>query len=168
MVYCHDVVCRARGNCLSPSDSVNCKKIKAVKVELKRVNDAVHFEASAPSSKIKVHIDGSPEIGGLELGVRPMEMVLMALASCSSLDLISILKKQKQIIEDFSVDVEGVRREQIPTVFTKIHLLFKLKGEIDTAKAERAAELAVKKYCSVHDMLVAGGVEINYSLEISK
>lgn len=138
-----------------------------MKVALKRVNHAVHFEASAPSSTVKVHIDGSPEIGGQALGVRPMEMVLMALASCSSLDLISILKKQKQVIEDFSVDVEAERREQIPNIFTKIHMIFQLKGDIDPAKAERAAELAVKKYCSVHDMLVAAGVEINYSLEIN-
>ena len=127
----------------------------------------MHFEASAPSSTVRVHIDGSPEIGGLGLGVRPMEMVLMALASCSSLDLVSILKKQKQDLKDFSVSVEGERREQIPHIFTKIHMTFSLKGDIDAAKAERAAELAVKKYCSVHDMLVAGGIEITYSLEIS-
>lgn len=139
-----------------------------MKVELKRVNDAVHFEASAPSTTVKVHIDGSPEIGGMGLGVRPMEMILMALASCSSLDLVSILKKQKQDLKDFSVRVEGERREQIPTVFTKIHMYFILTGEIDPAKAERAAELAVKKYCSVYDMLSAGGVEINYSIEIVK
>lgn len=138
-----------------------------MKVELKRVNDAVHFEASSPSSTIKVHIDGSPEIGGQGLGVRPMEMVLMALASCSSLDLVSILKKQKQDLNDFSVSVDAERREQIPSIFTKIHMTFKLSGTIDPAKAERAAELAVKKYCSVHDMLVAGGVEINYSIEIN-
>ncbi len=128
----------------------------------------MYFEASAPSSTVKVHIDGSPDIGGLGLGVRPMEMVLMALASCSSLDLVSILKKQKQDLKDFSVSVEGERREQIPTIFTKIHLKFFLSGDIDPAKAERAAELAVKKYCSVHDMLAAGGVEITYSLQINK
>ena len=139
-----------------------------MKVELKRVNDAVHFEASAPSSNIKVHIDGSPEIGGEGLGVRPMEMVLMALASCSSLDLVSILKKQKQDLQDISVSVEGERREELPPVFTKINMSFTLKGDVDPAKAERAAELAVKKYCSVHDMLVAGGVEISYSIDIIK
>lgn len=139
-----------------------------MKVELKRVNDAVHFEASAPSTRIKVHIDGSPEIGGEGLGVRPMEMVLMALASCSSLDLVSILKKQKQDLQDISVSVEGERREELPPVFTKINMSFTLKGDIDPAKAERAAELAVQKYCSVHDMLVAGGVEINYSIDIIK
>lgn len=139
-----------------------------MKVELKRVNDAVHFEATAPSSSVKVNIDGSPEIGGQGLGVRPMEMVLMALASCSSLDFVSILKKQKQDLEDFSVSVEGQRREELPPIFTKINMAFTLKGDIDEAKAERAAELAVKKYCSVHDMLVAGGVEINYSIKIIK
>ena len=137
-----------------------------MKVELKRVNDAVHFEASAPSSTVKVQIDGSPDMGGLGLGVRPMEMVLMALASCSSLDLVSILKKQKQDLRDFSVSVEAQRREEIPTIFTKIQMSFTLKGTIDPDKANRAAELAVKKYCSVHEMLVAGGVEITYSLSI--
>ena len=66
-----------------------------MKVELKRVNDAVHFEASG-SESVKVHIDGSEAIGGQGLGVRPMELVLMALGSCSSFDLLSILKKQRQ------------------------------------------------------------------------
>lgn len=136
-----------------------------MKVELNRVNEAVHFEAQG-SGPVKVHIDGSPEIGGQDLGMRPMELVLTALGSCSSLDLISILKKQRQEIVDFSVSVEGERKDAIPKVFTKINMAFKLKGNIDQGKAEKAAELAVKKYCSVHDMLAAGGVEITYSVEI--
>lgn len=139
-----------------------------MKIDLKRVNDAVHFEASADSTSVKVQIDGSPKMGGQEKGVRPMEMVLMALASCSSLDLVSILQKQRQNIEDFSVSAEGQRTDKIPQVFTSIHLTFSLTGDIDPDKAERAAELAVKKYCSVHDMLAAGGVEITYSLSINK
>ena len=116
---------------------------------------------------IKVQIDGSPEIGGQGLGVRPMEMVLMALGSCSSLDLVTILKKQRQVIESFSVEVNGERREQIPTIFTDVHLLFKLHGTLDNQKVAKAAELAVKKYCSVHDMLAAGGVKITYGIEIN-
>ena len=139
-----------------------------MQIELKRVNDAVHFEASAASSTVKVQIDGSPAMGGQGLGVRPMELVLMALASCSSLDMVTILEKQRQTIKDFSIVAEGVRTDNIPNVFTSIHLTVKLKGDIDAAKAERAAELAIKKYCSVHDMLAAGGVNITYSLEISK
>ena len=137
-----------------------------MKVELNRVNDAVHFEANGAGT-VKVHVDGSPEIGGQGLGVRPMELVLMALGSCGSLDLISILKKQRQEIKDFSVSVDGQRKDSIPSVFTKIHMTFRLTGTIDQAKAEKAAELAVKKYCSVHDMLTAGGVEITYSLDIN-
>lgn len=137
-----------------------------MKIELKRVNDAVHFESSG-SGNVKVQIDGSPEIGGQGLGVRPMELVLMAVGSCGSLDLIQILKKQRQEITDFSVSVDGERRDAVPAVFTKIHITFKLWGNIDPAKAEKAAELAVKKYCSVHDMLAAGGVEISYAVEIN-
>jgi putative redox protein len=137
-----------------------------MKIELKRLNDAVHFEGSG-SGNVKVHIDGSEAIGGLGLGVRPMELVLMALGSCSSLDLISILKKQRQEITDISVSVEGERRVELPPVFTKIHLTISLSGNIDPAKAEKAAELAIKKYCSVHDMLVAGGVEITYALKLN-
>lgn len=136
-----------------------------MKIELSRVNDAVHFESSG-SGDVKVHIDGSPEIGGEGKGVRPMELVLMALGSCSSFDLIQILKKQRQEIEDISVSVEGERADAVPAVFTKIKMLFHLKGDIDRAKAEKAAELAVKKYCSVHDMLAAGGVEITYELKV--
>lgn len=136
-----------------------------MKVELKRVNDAVHFEASG-SEKVKVHVDGSEAIGGQGLGVRPMELVLMALGSCSSFDLLSILKKQRQEITDVSVTVEGERKDTVPAVFTKIHMTINMSGNIDLAKAEKAAELAVKKYCSVHDMLAAGGVEITYSLNL--
>lgn len=131
------------------------------------MNDAVHFEGTSNTTDVKVHIDGSPDIGGESLGSRPMELVLMALGSCSALDLVSILKKQRQGVDDFQVDVSGKRREEIPNIFTHIHINFRLSGNIDVAKAEKAAELAVKKYCSVHDMLEAGGVEITYGLEIS-
>lgn len=137
-----------------------------MKIELNRLNDAVHFEGSG-SGNVKVHIDGSEAIGGQGLGVRPMELVLMALGSCSSLDLISILKKQRQEITDISVSVEGERRDAAPSVFTKIHLTVSLSGNIDPVKAEKAAELAIKKYCSVHDMLVAGGVEVTYVLKLN-
>lgn len=137
-----------------------------MKIELNRVNDAVHFEATG-SSHVKVHIDGSPEIGGQGLGVRPMELVLMALGSCSSLDLLSILKKQRQEVLDFSVDVDAERTNQVPAVFSKIHMIFKLSGDLDAQKVDKAAELAVKKYCSVHDMLIAAGVEITYTIEIN-
>ncbi|GAA4799695.1 OsmC family protein [Olivibacter ginsenosidimutans] len=139
-----------------------------MKITLNRINQAVHFEGTSHSTDVKIHIDGSPDIGGEGLGARPMELVLMALGSCSVLDLISILKKQKQEVNDVVIEVEGTRREAIPAVFTAIHLLFRLKGAIDEQKANKAAELAVKKYCSVHDMLAAGGVDITYTVTIEK
>ena len=135
-----------------------------MKIHLNRKNDAVHFEASSELSSIKVNIDGSESIGGGGKGVRPMELVLMALGSCSVFDLSTILKKQRQTIEDIQVEVEGTRREEIPNIFTQIHITFTLQGDIDEEKAQKAAELAVKKYCSVHDMLAAGGVDITYSI----
>ena len=138
-----------------------------MKVHLQRKNDAVHFEASSELSAIKVNIDGSEGIGGEGKGVRPMELVLMALGSCSVFDLTTILKKQRQDIQDIQVEVAGERREEIPNIFTKIHISFILTGKIDAEKAHKAAELAVKKYCSVHDMLAAGGIDITYSIRIN-
>src|SRR5690606_2825900 len=138
-----------------------------MKVTLQRVNDAVHFVGSGNTADVNVHIDGSPEIGGEGAGVRPMELVLMALGSCSALDLVNILKKQRQQIDGFQIDVEGKRRDEVPNIFTAIHLTFKLQGTIDQAKAEKAAHLAVKKYCSVHDMLAAGGVDITYDIRLN-
>lgn len=136
-------------------------------VTLQRVNDAVHFAGSSSTTDVKIHIDGSPDIGGEGAGARPMELVLMALGSCSALDLVSILKKQRQRIDSFQIEVDGKRRDEVPNIFTTIHLTFKLQGAIDQAKAEKAANLAVKKYCSVHDMLAAGGVEITYDIQIT-
>ncbi|TJZ60580.1 OsmC family protein [Sphingobacterium olei] len=138
-----------------------------MKVHLNRKNNAVHFEASSELSTVKVNIDGSESIGGEGKGVRPMELILMALGSCSVFDLTTILQKQRQEIEDIEVVVEGQRRDEIPNIFTSIHINFVLKGQIDEVKAHKAAELAVKKYCSVHDMLAAGGVDITYSIKIN-
>jgi|SRR5690606_32024125 len=138
-----------------------------MKIALQRVNDAVHFVGNSDTTDVKIHIDGSADIGGEGLGARPMELVLMALGSCSALDFVNILKKQRQQIDDLQIAVEGQRRDEIPHIFTAIHITFKLQGPIDPARAEKAAELAVKKYCSVHDMLAAGGVAISYAVEVS-
>lgn len=138
-----------------------------MEINLKKVNDAVHFKGTGIVPDVKVHIDGTPEIGGQNLGVRPMELILMALGSCASLDLVTILTKQRQHIDGLDIKVTGQRREETPRIFTAIHIHFALQGEIDLVKAEKAAELAVKKYCSVHDMLTAGGIEITYDFKIN-
>ncbi len=138
-----------------------------MEINLKKVNDAVHFEGAGVVPDVKVHIDGTPEIGGQDLGARPLELVLMALGSCAALDFVTILTKQRQKISGLDIKVTGQRREETPRIFTAIHIHFALQGEIDPLKAEKAAELAVKKYCSVHDMLAAGGIAITYDFEIA-
>lgn len=136
-----------------------------MKVNIERQNQAVHFEA-ANAENLKVHIDGSGEAGGEGKGVRPMEMVLMALGSCSSIDVVLILKKMRQELEDLRIEVEGKRAEdQVPKVFTDIHIKFFLKGKLDEPKVEKALDLAVNKYCSVKDMLQAT-VNITHSFVI--
>lgn len=137
-----------------------------MEINLKKVNNAVHFEGTGVVPGVQVQIDGTPEIGGQNLGVRPMELVLMALGSCASLDFVTILTKQRQEIHSLDVKVKGQRRDETPRIFTSIHIQFELSGQIDSEKAAKAAELAVKKYCSVHDMLAAGGIDISYAVKI--
>src|SRR5690606_434735 len=138
-----------------------------MKASLQRINNAVHFEASSELSDVKANIDGSEAIAGEGKGVRPMELALMALGAWSVCELTTILQKQRQDMQDIQVEVAGERRDEIPNVFTKIHISFSLKGNIDEIKAQKAAELAVRKYCSVHDMLAAGGIDITYSIKIN-
>jgi putative redox protein len=136
-----------------------------MKVTLKRVDNDFHMEASV-SSDTKVHIDASEKTGGHNLGARPMELVLTALASCSSIDLLSILKKQRMNPEELTVDIEGKRAESVYTSpFTDIHMEFNFRGNLDEIKVKRAIELSVEKYCSVYEML-KHTVNITYSYSI--
>lgn len=140
-----------------------------MKIEIVRVDDAFHFEGSG-SSDIKVHTDGSTEIGGANQGVRPMELLLMGLASCSAIDVVLILKKQKQDITDFRVVADGDRVEEEGTKrspFRNIHLTFKFAGnQLDENKINRAIGLSMEKYCSATAQLEALAT-ITYSVEIA-
>lgn len=141
-----------------------------MKVELVRLNDAFHFEGTG-SSAIKVHTDGSLEMGGDNAGVRPMELLLMGLASCSAIDVVLILKKQRQQITDFRIVADGDRVEEEGTKrspFRTIHLLFKITGvALDAAKIERAIALSMEKYCSATAQLEALAT-ITHDVEISE
>ncbi len=124
-----------------------------MKVRLRRENSAVHFVAENDEGNT-VHIDGNEEIGGEGAGFRPMQLLLASLAGCASLDLVPILKKQRQRLDDVTVRVEGTRAEGVvPRPFTGIRLHFDLYGAVDDAKAARAVELSVEKYCSVAESL---------------
>lgn len=101
-----------------------------------------------------VVMDGPPEHGGRNLGVRPMEMLLLGLGGCASFDVVSMLKKSKQDIVDCEVEITAERAETEPKVFTNIHLHFIISGnDISEKRVVRAIELSADKYCSASIML---------------
>ncbi|MBL8034920.1 MAG: OsmC family protein [Leptospiraceae bacterium] len=119
------------------------------KVSLTRIGEPFHFEAKNSAGNA-VHIDAGAAIGGTGKGARPMELLLMGLAGCSGIDVITILRKQRQTIESMSVEVEGERGEsQEANPFTGIVVKFALTGPIDENHLKRAIELSMDKYCSV-------------------
>ena len=121
-----------------------------MEVVLNRLDKDFHFEAKG-SSPIPVHIDAAEGIGGHNAGARPMELLLMGLGGCTAIDVILILKKQRQIVEDFQIRVQG-DREKIEgtekTPFRNINIQFELKGAIDGNKALKAIQMSMDKYCS--------------------
>lgn len=137
-----------------------------MKIELKRVNENFHFKAVGAAG-VEVDIDAAESVGGINAGARPMELMLMSVGACSSIDVIQILKKQKQEIEDFKVSVDGEREaDKIPSLFKEIRIHFTLKGKLDRKKVDRAIELSINKYCSASAILKKTAV-INYSFDIT-
>ncbi|NCN89757.1 MAG: OsmC family protein [Gallionella sp.] len=103
-----------------------------------------------------VVMDASPDVGGRNLGPRPMEMLLLGTGGCSSIDVILILQKMRQQVSDCYVEIEAERAESEPKVFTKIHLHFVVKGrDIKAEAVEKAVKLSAEKYCSASIMLGA-------------
>lgn len=142
-------------------------EFNTMQVDIVRVDDAFHFEAIGKSG-VAQHIDGAVDIGGHNAGARPMEMLLMGLASCSAIDMILILQKQKQVIEDFRMTVDGLRpKGATPSPFQKIHITYKLKGQLDESRVKRAIDLSMDKYCSATAQF-RPTAEITYSFEISR
>ncbi len=99
-------------------------------------------------------IDGAPEHGGRNLGVRPMELLLMGMASCTAFDVLLILRKARQAVADCVVTAEGTRADDPPRVFTRIHVTYTVAGRgLDRRQVERAVRLSEEKYCSATVML---------------
>ncbi|WP_028454469.1 OsmC family protein [Chitinilyticum litopenaei] len=135
-----------------------------MKVRLKWVEE-VSFLAQSESGHA-VLMDGPPEGGGRNLGPRPMEMVLMGAAGCSTYDVIHILKKGRADVRDCVVEVEADRAETEPKVFTRIHLHFIVKGRgLKPEQVERAIKLSAEKYCSATIML-AKTAEVTHDFEV--
>ncbi len=138
-----------------------------MQITLHRNDSAYGMTATNAVGKI-INMDASPAMGGSDNGFRPMETVLAALAGCSTIDVIEFLKKQRLTDFDLSVVVSGERAtEQIPAVFTKIHLQYTFKGtDLSIKKIERALELSITKYCSVAKMLDKTA-EVTYGYSLS-
>ncbi len=136
-----------------------------MKVTLKRLNENYLMEAQNSDGN-RMLIDANPSIGGTGAGVRPMETLLMSLAGCSSIDVLSILKKGRQNPSSFNVEVQAERADAVPAVFTHIDLEYQIEGEVDVDKAKRAIELSMTKYCSVTKMLEPT-VQITYKLRLN-
>ena len=114
-----------------------------------------------------VLMDGPPELGGRNLGVRPMEMILLGLGGCTSFDVMLILKKARQAVTDCVVELEAERAEHNPKVFTRIHVHFIVSGDgLKESQVKRAVELSAEKYCSASIMLAQAGVVITHDYEI--
>jgi len=134
-------------------------------VEMKRIDQDFHFEATGEAG-VPVSIDAGPGIGGHNAGARPMELLLMGAGGCSAIDVILILKKQKQDLKDIRIIIAGEREKgKHVSVFTRINLHFRLTGNLSRLKVERAIKLSMEKYCSAVTML-RKTAEISYSYEI--
>lgn len=125
-----------------------------MKITINRLNDAVHMEA-ANEDGVTLQMDGTGEIGGINGGFRPMQMLLAAAGGCSAIDVVGILKKQKQNPDELKIEVTG-ERVTVDTYseFRSIHMHFIMKGaHLDEKKVSRAIDLSLTKYCSVSKTL---------------
>jgi len=116
----------------------------------------------------EVTLDGPKELGGRDLGMRPMEMILIGMGGCTSFDVVTILKKSRQNVTECIAEIDATRADEVPKVFTCIHIRFLIKGiNLQKKAVERAIELSAKKYCSASIML-SKSVEITHDFVITE
>lgn len=138
-----------------------------MKITLERIDKAYHMQASNDNGNT-LEMDGSPDIGGGNKAMRPMQTLIAALGGCSSIDVINLLEKMRQPLEDIKITINGERVEgQVPSLFTNINIHYVLYGDLDPKKAERAIALSVEKYCSV-GKIIEKTANITWTYEIIK
>jgi putative redox protein len=136
-----------------------------MKATVKWVDGAMFLGESG--SGHTVVMDGPEEHGGRNAGIRPMETLLLGIGGCASFDVMSILRKSRQTVHSCHAELQAERADEIPAVFTKIHLHFKVAGDkLKEAQVKRAVELSAEKYCSASIMMGKAGVELSHSYEI--
>ena len=137
-----------------------------MRVLLHNVDNKHHF-VGTNAAGLQTHFDTPPEEGGAGNAPGPMQTVAMAMGACSGIDVVDILKKSRQSVETFSIEIDYERaRDQSPAVFTKIHAHYIFEGDLDPEKVHRAIELSVRKYCSVSRMLEKTA-EITFSYSVN-
>jgi putative redox protein len=130
--------------------------------------DGAMFVGEAGSGHTVV-MDGPEDLGGRNLGPRPMEMLLLGTGGCAIYDVLSMLRKARQDVTDCRVEIHGERADAVPAVFTKVSLHFVVTGRgLKENQVRRAVELSAEKYCSASIMLEAAGVELGHSYAIEE
>lgn len=128
--------------------------------------DGVMFLGESGSGH-SVVMDGPEDHGGRNMGIRPMEMLLVGMGGCASFDVMTMLKKSRQDVTDCRCELDAERADAVPAVFTKIHLHFVVSGKnLKPAHVKRAVELSAEKYCSASIMMGAAGVDVSHSHEV--
>lgn len=134
-------------------------------IKLSRIESPYVLEATNESGN-SIRIDASPEIGGKNSGPRPMELLIMGLAGCSSIDVLMILNKHRIEVKDYSVEVDAEREKvEEANLFKNIHMKFKVKGDFKEEQVKRAIDLSLEKYCSVAKTLEKTA-KITYEFEL--
>ena len=134
-----------------------------MKAKVKWVDNAMFLGESG--SGHAVVMDGPESLGGRNMGIRPMEMLLIGMGGCASFDVMSILKKSRQDVSACHAELEAERADAVPAVFTAIHFVV-TGNNLKEKQVKRAVELSAEKYCSASIMLGKGGVSISHSFEI--
>jgi len=136
-------------------------------INLVRKSGKFNFEAENEGG-FTVELDAKAAIGGEGKGFRPMEMLLIGLGGCSGIDMVNVLTKQKEPLDDIKIAINATRKdEEMPPIFDEIDIHFDLFGDLSTAKVERALAMTFDKYCSVSNIL-GRSAKINFTYKINK
>ncbi|UTW61781.1 OsmC family protein [bacterium SCSIO 12741] len=126
------------------------------------------FEFTAQNADCQIPIVATPELSGDAPGFRPMELMLVSLAGCLSIDVLQILGKQRQTVQDYQVKVKAERIDAIPAIFKNIHVQLELVGDLDSSKVEKAIDLSRDKYCSASKILeVTADIQTSFTIKSS-
>ncbi len=135
-----------------------------MKVDIKR-EGAVHYSATAGNHT--VHMDGAEKFGGTDAGMRPMELFLSALASCSAMDVTEIIEEAGNNVDSLTVEVSGERAQTAPSFFTDITLIYRAKGSMSQEALTSACAVALDERCSVREM-IRGNVNVSFEAVLEK